>query len=431
MLSSFDWVLCRYMPCVRVRLAVLALVIGTLAIEAQELPDRVSTLTQDPAVKAALAAAKANEPQTIETQIRITEIPAPSFKEAARAGELRRLFQQAGLRNVRIDKAGNVLGERSGAALHPHVVIAAHLDTVFPEGTNVKVRREGAVLYAPGISDDSRGLALLVAIARALNEANVQTPGSITFVADVGEEGLGDLRGMKAIFDDTLKGTVDRFVTIDGYGMGLSYAFIGSRRYRVTVKGPGGHSFADFGTPNPIAALGRAIDRIEDLQVPGDSQTTFNVGRIGGGTSVNSIPVEAWMEVDLRSADRSALTALDGQLQKALDAALAAEHARWQRPGVLKMTKDLVGDRPVGAVPVSSMIVETAFAASRAVGAAPEVSVSSSDANYPTSLRIPSVHIGGGGAGSGIHAPSESFDTTDSWRGTERALLLTIALAQK
>jgi len=421
------------MECVRVVLTVfLASIVAALAMEAQESPDRVvSLLTQDPAVKAALAAAKASESQTIETQVRLTEIPAPSFKETARAEEMKRLFQQAGLRNVRGDKAGNVVGDRPGMALHPHVVVAAHLDTVFPEGTNVRVRREGAVLHAPGIGDDSRGLAVLLAIARVLNQANVQTPGSITFVADVGEEGLGDLRGIKAIFDETLKGAVDRFVTIDGDGMGLSHTFVGSRRYRVTFKGPGGHSFADFGTPSPIGALGRAIDKIQELQVPPNSRSTFNVGRIGGGTSVNSIPVDAWMEVDLRSDDRSALAALDGQLQKTLDAALAAEHTRWHQLSVLTMTKELVGDRPVGAAPANSVVVETAFAATRAVGVSPAVSVSSSDANYPTSLRIPSVHIGGGGEGSGIHTPSESFDTTDSWRGTQRALLLTIALAQK
>jgi tripeptide aminopeptidase len=421
------------MACARVSLTILLALVVTAAFttEAQEASDRVvSALTQHPAVKAALAAAKGNEPQTIETQIHLTEIPAPSFKETARGEEMRRLFLQAGLRNVRADKAGNVLADRPGVAPHPHVVVSAHLDTVFAEGTNVKVRRGGAVLYAPGISDDSRGLAVLVAIARALNQANVQTPGSITFVADVGEEGLGDLRGIKAIFDDTLKGTVDQFVTIDGYGMGLSYTFAGSRRYRVTVKGPGGHSFADFGMPSPIGALGRAIDKIQELQVPTDSQTTFNVGRIGGGTSVNSIPVDAWMEVDLRSASRPALIALDGQLQKALEAGLAAEQARWHQPGVLTMTKELVGDRPVGTTAANSVVVETAFSATRAVGAAPNVSVSSSDANYPTSLRIPSLHIGGGGEGSGVHTPSESFDTTDSWRGTARALLLTIALAQ-
>ena len=419
----------------RVILAIaFAIAFGVAAsmIRAQESTDRtVSVLTLQPAVTAALAAAKASEPQTIATQIRLAEIPAPPFKEAARGEEMKRLFQQAGLQNVRGDKVGNVLGDRPGEALHPHVVIAAHLDTVFPEGTNVKVRREGAVLHAPGIGDDSRGLAVLVAIARALSQANVRTPGSITFVADVGEEGLGDLRGIKAIFDDTLKGTVDRFVTIDGTGMGVAHSFVGSRRYRVTVNGPGGHSFADFGMPNPIGVLGRAVAKIEDFQVPPDSLTTFNVGRIGGGTSVNSIPAEAWMEVDLRSRDRAGLAGLDAQLQKALDGALAAEHAQWHQAGVLTMTREMVGDRPAGATPADASIVQAAFAATRAVGGVPTTTVSSSDGNYPTMLRIPSVQIGGGGQGLNAHAPTESFDTTDSWRGTKRALLLTIALAQK
>ena len=411
--------------------AVVWFVVAASVMRGQESPARaVSALTQQPAVKAALAVAKASEPQTIETQIRLNEIAAPSFKETARGEEMKRLFQEAGLRNVRGDKAGNVLGDRPGAALHPHIVVAAHLDTVFPEGTNVKVRRKGSVLYAPGIGDNSRGLAMLVAIARALNQVGVQTPGSITFVADVGEEGLGDLRGIKTIFDDTLKGTVDRFVTIDGTGMGVAHTFVGSRRYRVTVRGPGGHSFADFGMPNPIGALGRAIARIAEFQVAPDSQTTFNVGRIGGGTSVNSVPADAWMEVDLRSADRAALASLDAQLQKALEAALEAEHAPWHQARVLTMTKELVGDRPGGATPLNAGVVQAALAATLAVGAVPTTTVSSSDANYPTTLRIPSVQIGGGGKGADAHAPNESFDTTDSWRGTERALLLTIALAQ-
>ena len=414
---------------------VSAVIVALAALQAAQdegAQDRaVSALAEHPGVKAALAAAKANEPQTIENQIRLSEIPAPPFKEAARGEEMKRLFQQVGLKNVRADKAGNVLGDRPGAALHPHVVIAAHLDTVFPEGTNLKVRREGAVLYGPGIGDDSRGLAILLAVARAMNQANVQTPGSITFVANVGEEGLGDLRGMKALFDDTLKGAIDRFVSIDGTGMGIAHTFVGSRRYRVTYKGPGGHSFTGFGTPNPVDALGRAIARVAEFQVPADPQTTFNVGRIGGGTSVNSIPVDAWMEVDLRSVDRAALAALDARLHQAVDAALAEEHARWRASGVLTMTKEVVGDRAAGATPTDSFVVQAAFAATRAVGAAPVATVSSSDANYPTSLRIPSVQIGGGGRGEDAHAPSESFDTTDSWRGTQRALLLAIALAQK
>jgi acetylornithine deacetylase/succinyl-diaminopimelate desuccinylase-like protein len=410
----------------------LGIAMPSSTVWTEESPDLgVSALTQQPGIKAALAAAKAREPETIATQIRLTEIPAPSFAEGSRGDEMRRLFQQVGLRNIRKDKAGNILADRPGAALHPHVVIAAHLDTVFPEGTSVKVRRDGAVLYAPGIGDDARGLSLLVAIARSLNEANVSTRGSVTFVADVGEEGLGDLRGIKAIFDDTLKGTVDRFVTIDGTGNGLAHTFVGSRRYRVTVKGPGGHSFADFGVPSPIGALGRAVAKIQDLRVPPGGQTTFNVGRIGGGTSVNSIPAEAWMEVDLRSSDRRALAALDADFQKAVDSALAAEHPQWRQARILTMTKELVGNRPVSATPADAAIVQAATSATRAVGAEATTTISSSDANYPATLGIPSVQIGGGGSGANAHAPTESFDTTDSWRGTQRALLLTIALAGK
>ena len=409
------------------------MIIGLPLLRAQETPDRfVFTLAEQPAVRAALDAAKANEPQTIENQIRLSEIPAPPFQEGARGEEMKRMFQQAGLRNVRVDKAGNVLGDRPGAAPRPHVVIAAHLDTVFPEGTNVTVRRNGAVLHGPGIGDDSRGLAVLVAIARALNQANVQTPGSITFVADVGEEGLGDLRGMKALFDDTLKGTVDRFVTIDGTGMSVAHTFVGSRRYRVTYKGPGGHSFADFGTPNPAGALGRAIAKIAQFQVPAEPQTTFNVGRIGGGTSVNAIPVEAWMEVDLRSVDRGALAALDARLSQALEAALAEERARWRAGGSLTMTKAAGGgasgwcdaDRARSSCrrrwPRRARSVP--FPCRRSVRATPTI---------PRASGFRPCRSAEAGAGADAHAPTESFDTTDSWRGTQRALLLTIALAQK
>jgi acetylornithine deacetylase/succinyl-diaminopimelate desuccinylase-like protein len=399
---------------------------------AQNGEDRlVAALTENPAVKMAMAWAGADEPRTIDDQVRFSEIAAPPFMEAARGDELRRVFQQLGLQRVRVDRAGNILGERPGAAPRPHLVVAAHLDTVFPEGTSVKVTREGAILRGPGIGDNSRGLAVLVATVRAMNRATIQTPGSITFVADVGEEGLGDLRGMKQLFDDTLRGTVDRFVTIDGSGMGLAYTFLGSHRYRVTFKGPGGHSFGAFGTPSPVGAMGRAVAKISEFQVPAGSQTTFNVGRIGGGTSVNSIPSDAWMEVDLRSVERAALAALDVSLDKALNAAVAEENARWRRPGVVTMTRQLVGDRPAVATPADSFVVQAALAATRALGAFPLPNVSSSDANYPASLRISSIEIGGGGRMTGAHSPSEAFDTTDSWLGTGRALLLTIALAQR
>ncbi len=248
-------------------------------------------LVKDPTVRAALDAAKRNEPQAIEQEVHVCEIPAPPFHEEARGRELKRLFDELGLKDVRIDAAGNVIGVRPGKAAHPNVVLAAHLDTVFPEGTNVKVTREGTVLKGPGIGDDCRGLALILGVARAMKEAHVETPGTITFVADVGEEGLGDLRGMKQLFGETLRGQIDKFISVDGTGLGITHIGVGSNRYKVTFKGPGGHSYGAFGMANPIQAMGRAIAKIDAFEVPKDPKTTFNVGRVGGGTSVNAIPV--------------------------------------------------------------------------------------------------------------------------------------------
>jgi tripeptide aminopeptidase len=411
--------------------AAAAAMTGWLAGVAQaQAPKSAAELMKDAAVKTALDYAKSSEPQTIEDQVRFCEIAAPPFKETARGEEVKRVFQQLGLQNVRVDKAGNVLGDRPGASPKPHFVIAAHLDTVFPEGTKVTVRREGPVLHGPGIGDDCRGLAVLVSIIRSMKQANVQTPGSITFVADVGEEGLGDLRGMKQLFDQTLKGQVDTFVSIDGTGLGVTHTFVGSHRYRVTFKGPGGHSFGAFGLANPIHALGRATAKIADFQVPTDPKTTFNIGRIGGGTSVNAIPFEAWMEVDMRSVDKAALQSVDANFHKAVDSAVVEENARWNHPGMITVTKDLVGDRPAGSMPDDAPIVKAALDVTKTLGWSARNGAGSSDANYPCSLGIPSLDIGGGGKGTEAHALGEAFDTTDSWMGTQRALLLTIALAR-
>ncbi|MCA1585250.1 MAG: M20/M25/M40 family metallo-hydrolase, partial [Acidobacteria bacterium] len=254
-------------------------------------------LMQEASVKAALDMVRAAEPQTLEDQVQLCEVEAPPFKEAKRAELYARLFREAGLQNVRIDKEGNVLGDRPGLQPRPRLVFSAHLDTVFPEGTPVTVKREGTVFRAPGIGDDCRGLAVVLGVVRAMNQANVQTPGTITFVGTVGEEGLGDLRGVKFLFREGMKGEIDRFVSVDGTGLGVTHIAVGSLRYRVTFKGPGGHSYGAFGLVNPIHALGRAMARIGDFQVPAEPKTTFNVGRIGGGTSVNAIPYDAWMEV--------------------------------------------------------------------------------------------------------------------------------------
>ena len=408
----------------------LCLIAAAGAPSAQDRPP-VAYLVQNPAVKAALAASKANEERTIEDEIRFCEIPAPSFKESVRGEELKRVFQQLGLQNVRVDAVGNVMGDRPGASARPHVVIAAHLDTVFPEGTDVKVKREGATLRGPGIGDDCRGLAVLVAIIREMKAANVSTPGTITFVANVGEEGLGDLRGVKQLFNETLKGQIDKFVSIDGTGVHVTNVAVGSHRYRVTFKGPGGHSFGAFGLANPIGAMGRAIAKINDRQVPKQPKTTFNVGRVGGGTSVNSIPFEGWMEVDMRSSDPASLAAVDASFQKAVDSAVSEENQRWGKPGMITAVKELVGDRPAGSTPENSPIVRASLEAATVLGFNANLGEGSTDSNMPMSIGVPAITIGGGGRGSDAHALTESFDTTDSWKGTQHALLVTIALAQK
>jgi acetylornithine deacetylase/succinyl-diaminopimelate desuccinylase-like protein len=390
------------------------------------------TLVSQPAVQAALAAARRNEPQVLEEQVRLCEIAAPPFGEEKRGLAMKAVFETLGLKGVRVDEVGNVLGERPGRAPHPHTVFAAHLDTVFPEGTDVRVRREDAVLRGPGIGDDCRGLAVLIGVIRALDEGKVETPGTITFVADVGEEGLGDLRGVKHLFAKTLAGGIDRFVSVDGIGHSFTHVGVGSSRYRVTFKGPGGHSYGAFGLANPIHALGRAIAAIADFEVPSEPKTTFSVGRIGGGTSVNSIAFEAWAEVDMRSHDKASLERVETLFSNAVEHALERENERWQGKGVLSVVKDKVGTRPPGQTPAGAAIVISTSSVTSALGLPVSSSPGSTDSNVPMGLGIPAVTISGGGgsAGTSAHSPDEAFDTTDSWRGTQRALLLAIALSQ-
>ena len=390
-----------------------------------------SRLMLDESVKGAIDRVRRDEGQVIEDQVRICEIPAPPFQETARGIALRRAFESLGLRNVRVDAVGNVIGDRPGTSPRPRLAFTAHLDTVFPEGTKVETRREGSVIRGPGIGDDCRGLAVLLGVIRQLNAANIQTPGTITFVATVGEEGLGDLRGVKHLFSTELAGQIDRFVSVDGTGLGITTTAVGSLRYRVTFSGPGGHSYGAFGLANPVHALGRAIAHIGDLQVPRTPKTTFNVGRIGGGTSVNSIPFEAWAEVDMRSADAASLKALDAGFHKAVDLALAEENERWGNNGRLTVEKKLVGNRPAGRTPPDSPILQAAISVTRAIGGEIEVGEGSTDSNIAISLGVPAVTVDGGGGGSGAHSLGEAFDATDSWKGTARALLLAIALAQK
>jgi tripeptide aminopeptidase len=305
------------------RFLMLAGVVFSVVSAAAAQAKTAEQILAEPGVQAAMKSIQANEPKFIEEQIKLTEIPAPPFHETARGLELQKLFTQAGLRNVRIDAAGNVLGDRPGAEAHPHLVIAAHQDTVFPEGTDVTVKRNGSVLSAPGIGDDGRGLAALLALIDAMQQNKLATRGTITFVADTGEEGLGDSRGTKALFATTLKDQIDEFISIDGTDMTRIVRIgVGSYRYRVTFTGPGGHSYGAFGLANPAHALGRAVAKIADIQAPIKPKTTYNVGRIGGGTSVNAIPYEAWFEFDERSADTKSLDAVDAQFKAAVQAGL-------------------------------------------------------------------------------------------------------------
>ena len=393
-------------------------------------PQDPAALLSESAVKAALDAAKRNESKFIDEEVRICEIPAPPFHETARGQELQRLFTGLGLKDVRIDSVGNVIGVRPGRAAHPNLVLAAHLDTVFPEGTNVKVTREGTLLKGPGIGDDCRGLVVVLGTIQALNNAHVETPGTITFVANVGEEGLGDLRGVKNLFNESMKGEIDKFISVDGTGLGITNVGVGSMRYRVTFKGPGGHSYGAFGMANPIHAMGRAIDKISDFEVPANPKTTFNVGRVGGGTSVNAIPFEAWMEVDMRSADVASLKSLDDKFNAAVRSAVEEENRRWNNRGMVSVSPELVGLRPAGQTPADSPIVKTALAVSHALGFEESLHEGSTDSNIPMNLHIPAITISGGGRGTGAHSLGETFDTTDSWRGTQRAILLAIALAR-
>jgi acetylornithine deacetylase/succinyl-diaminopimelate desuccinylase-like protein len=419
----------------RLRSSLLVLAVttalGSAAPFLQDQPDTIGTrLMADATVKRAVDVVRANEPQIIEQQVRLCEIEAPPFKEERRAAALKAVFESLGLANVRIDAEGNVLGERAGASARPHLLFSAHLDTVFPEGTIVQTSREGTVIRGPGIADDCRGLAVLIGVIRAMNEAGVQTPGSITFVGTVGEEGLGDLRGVKHLFQQELKGRIDRFVSVDGAGLGITHTAVGSLRYRFTFKGPGGHSYGAFGLANPIHALGRAVSKISDQRVKATPRTTFNVGRIGGGTSVNSIPFEAWMEVDMRSADKAALTALHTAVLNAVDQAIVEENDRWGKPAVITVDKKLVGDRPGGHVPLTAPIVVAAVSVSKALGIEAPLDEGSTDSNIPISLGIPAVTIDGGGSSKGSHSLDEQFDTANSWQGTARALLLALALAR-
>ena len=385
-------------------------------------------VNEAPAVRQALAYLQKVEPETIAEQIRICEIPAPPFKEQARIDYIKRRFTELGLQNVRVDSIGNVIGEYRGDSGKPTLALSAHLDTVFPEGTEIKVVRDGSVLRAPGISDDARGLAVILAVARALQHTKIKTQGDILFVATVGEEGLGNLRGVRHLFQRSLKDRITDFISVDGVGLGAISIPVGSNRYRVTFHGAGGHSYNDFGIPNPLHALGRAIAGIADFQVPAHPKATFSVGRVGGGTSVNSIAYTAWMEVDLRSEDAAELAKLDAAFHRAVFSSLREENGRWRSDDTLTVEIESLGERPLGRLPDDAEILQAVRRADQALGIETRYHSGSTDSNLPISLGIPALTLCGGGSGSHKHSLQETFDTRDSHLGTQRALLTVLEI---
>lgn len=385
-------------------------------------------LAAAPAVKQALDFIRAEDERTLKDQIELTEIPAPPFKESVRAAEYLKRLKALGLADARIDAEGNVIAVRKGTGRGPVLVVSAHLDTVFPEGTDVKVKVKDNRYSAPGIYDDGRGLASLLTVVRALNQANIRTVGDIVFVGTVGEEELGDLRGVKAFFRDNRN--VDGFISFDGIDISrIVNQATGSRRYRIIYTGPGGHSFSAFGLPSATHALGRAIAKISEVRTPDSPKTTFTVGTLKGGTSVNAIAAEAELGLDMRSNSAEELKKLEERMLQLAREAAAEENARWNQKDVIKVEFKLVGDRPAGAGSIDSPMVHAARKGIAAVGGeVKSIMASSTDSNLPISLGIPAVTLGSGGIGGGSHGPGEWYSPVNAWLGPQSQFLTIVSL---
>lgn len=390
-------------------------------------------LSDDARVSRMLEILRASAPATTDNQIRITEIPAPPFHEEIRGAYVKKLLAAAGLQ-VDIDATGNVIGEMAGSS--PDIVmLTAHLDTVFPAGTDVRVKREGGKLLAPGISDNGTGLAALLAVATAFRDAKIKTKLTVMFVADVGEEGEGNLRGMRALVD-TYRKRLKYVIALDGSATEyVTTAALASRRVEVSIEGPGGHSWSDFGVPNPIHAMGRGIARFVASPVPEFPRTSFNVGEIEGGTSVNSIPSSASMKVDLRSESEQELGKLEGLLRQAMqvgvDGEMAAARERGMAGGtnLLDLKITVLGVRPAGELPENSPLLAAVLAADKKLGNRSRRERSSTDANIPLSVGIHAISVGAGGRSGGAHTLEEWYDPTGRELGLQRVALTVLGVA--
>ena len=392
----------------------------------------VAAILADPKVRDGMEHIVSIEPQSRRDLVELTEIPAPPFGEAERAARYAEMLREAGLTDVTIDEEGNAVGRRPGTKGDRVVAYAAHLDTVFPADTDVTVRYDDDKMYAPGIGDNTRGLVTVLGVLRAMQHAGIETEADILFVGNVGEEGLGDLRGVKYLFRDGAP-KIDAFIAVDGGESDrIVFGGVGSHRYRITFRGPGGHSWGAYGLANPHHALGRAI-RIFDENAPSvtgsGEKTSHNVGRIGGGTSVNSIPFESWMEIDMRSGSQDKLDAIDAILQAAVEQALQEENAGRLDGPELTVDVERVGTRPAARQPLTNAVVQRAMAATQAFGITPSLRISSTDSNLPISKGVPAVTMSRGGVSGASHAPGEWWQNVDGHVGIQIGLVTLLAEA--
>ena len=393
----------------------------------ENLKGSFDTLVGDERVRKGLAFLERDAARTLEEQKALTCIPAPPFKEQARAQYFLERLIDAGLSGAGLDAEGNVIGKRAGNG-GPTLVLSAHIDTVFPEGTDLTISERDGKLFAPGIRDDSRGLAVVLSVARAFGATQLPTVGDVWFVGTVGEEGLGNLRGVRALCRD--HAAIDGFISIDGGDMGrIVTGGTGSRRYRVTYKGPGGHSFGAFGTPSAVHAMGRAIAQIADLRTAQDPKTTFNVGRVRGGTGATAIAEEAVMDIDVRSNSAATLEQLASQVVALIEQSARDENLRWQSER-LGVAVETIGDRPAGAQPAAMPILDAAIASLGFLGIhGISTSAASTDCNIPISLGIPAIALPGGGRSGGNHALTEWYDPHLGHLGPQNAFLTVLTLA--
>jgi len=401
------------------------------------LQQEVARLSTAPEIRSAFAWLRAQEPQFAHWQLELARIAAPPFAESARAEWMAEKFRELGLDNVHSDDVGNVFGSHPGFG-KSYVALSAHIDTVFPAGTPLNIRQQGTRLYGPGVSDNGAGVTAMLAIAALLRSVRIRHVLPFLFIGNVGEEGEGDLRGMRHIFSaPRWKDSIDYTLVLDGAGADTIVAeALGSRRFEVIVRGPGGHSWSDFGAPNPIMVLARAIQDFAQTPVPSSPKTTFNIGVIRGGTSVNSIPESASMRVDIRSTSMAEMERLERALRQALERAVEKSSpppeersTSQRRPLGVSCEIVVIGNRPAGELDSNARLLQVIRAVDAQLGNAAQVQRASTDANVPLSLGREAIAIGGGGAGGGAHTLQEWFDCSGRELGLKRILLTLLTLA--